>query len=576
MIAGKNKSILNGYKSIYSGAQVDNAVELAALITSIDLENTSSDTLFVNHYYRHIGQSGDKYIQNVIYCYNGEDLLPVNGGGGEDNVQSDWNQNDETAADYIKNRPFYSRSDDTSNYKYDTFMGLQKEGDNIVFTWFDKSYECPIISEKGLAVCQLDSGSFGNAALASEPIGSVDDDIFVYGGVEFKNYYEYFPSLFPSNLTNVSEQLSIIVNDNEYLCPLNYFEDDNVFICGATTNEEIGSYPFLLKFLINDSGEYLVLYTFEPTNKITISLPKDEVVYLDSKYIKDMYYTKENVVSKKTNYLQIYAKYSDIQNDSEGFITYNTKSYQTHSNEIMSLVDNDEAFVGKGYTKKSDDLTQTYVAIGLNFNNDTSYIDIGTNLGCMFSSCYELNEILPEKVTFLYNEKEYECSRTVLKYSTTDFYIYGNLSFLSEDVIDFFGLTVEDTGEPFIFCSNFELIFSGDSGCSFIGKEPFKSGSMFAIYTKGEEESVKTIDKKYLPKDTTYVITLKTGDWGGNVQTISVIGLQKDDNVFVSPAGDPTAYANAGIWCSKQNKNSLTFTCSTTPSADIKVNLLIR
>ena len=33
-------------------------------------------------------------------------VLSVSGGGGS--VQPDWNQNDETAADYVKNRPFYT------------------------------------------------------------------------------------------------------------------------------------------------------------------------------------------------------------------------------------------------------------------------------------------------------------------------------------------------------------------------------------------------------------------------------------------------------------------------------------
>ena len=48
----------------------------------------------------------------------GKDLQPVTrmefflkaygGGGSGGGAQPDWNQNDETAADYIKNRPFYT------------------------------------------------------------------------------------------------------------------------------------------------------------------------------------------------------------------------------------------------------------------------------------------------------------------------------------------------------------------------------------------------------------------------------------------------------------------------------------
>ena len=35
-------------------------------------------------------------------------VLSISGGGGGGGVQPDWNQNDETAADYVKNRPFYT------------------------------------------------------------------------------------------------------------------------------------------------------------------------------------------------------------------------------------------------------------------------------------------------------------------------------------------------------------------------------------------------------------------------------------------------------------------------------------
>ena len=35
-------------------------------------------------------------------------VLSVSGGGGGGGVQPDWNQNDSTAADYVKNRPFYT------------------------------------------------------------------------------------------------------------------------------------------------------------------------------------------------------------------------------------------------------------------------------------------------------------------------------------------------------------------------------------------------------------------------------------------------------------------------------------
>ena len=44
---------------------------------------------------------------NAIIEANGEIKRCPSSGGG-DSVQPDWNQNDETATDYVKNRPFYT------------------------------------------------------------------------------------------------------------------------------------------------------------------------------------------------------------------------------------------------------------------------------------------------------------------------------------------------------------------------------------------------------------------------------------------------------------------------------------
>ena len=67
-------------------------------------------------------------------------------------------------------------------------------------------------------------------------------------------------------------------------------------------------------------------------------------------------------------------------------------------------------------------------------------------------------------------------------------------------------------------------------------------------------------------------ITLTAADWSSNTQTVTVTGMTATGVVLVSP--DPTdqsAYTSAGIICTTQAADSLTFTCSTTPSADIDV-----
>ena len=71
-------------------------------------------------------------------------------------------------------------------------------------------------------------------------------------------------------------------------------------------------------------------------------------------------------------------------------------------------------------------------------------------------------------------------------------------------------------------------------------------------------------------------VTLTSAGWSGGSQTVTVTGMTATGVVLVSP--DPTdqsAYTSAGIICTAQAANSLTFTCTSTPSADIDVNVVM-
>jgi len=70
-------------------------------------------------------------------------------------------------------------------------------------------------------------------------------------------------------------------------------------------------------------------------------------------------------------------------------------------------------------------------------------------------------------------------------------------------------------------------------------------------------------------------VTLAVADWSSNTQTITVSGIKADSVVFVSPApASASDYASAGILCTAQAANSLTFSCTTTPSNAITVNVV--
>lgn len=70
--------------------------------------------------------------------------------------------------------------------------------------------------------------------------------------------------------------------------------------------------------------------------------------------------------------------------------------------------------------------------------------------------------------------------------------------------------------------------------------------------------------------------TLAVADWSSNTQTVTVSGVTATNTVFVSPApASASDYAAAGIICTAQGTDSLTFTCTTTPTNAITVNVVI-
>lgn len=75
---------------------------------------------------------------------------------------------------------------------------------------------------------------------------------------------------------------------------------------------------------------------------------------------------------------------------------------------------------------------------------------------------------------------------------------------------------------------------------------------------------------------TSATATLAVNDWSSNTQTVSVQGVSSSNTILVAPAPSSNAdYVSAGILCTTQSTNSLTFTCQTVPSSAITVNIAI-
>lgn len=70
--------------------------------------------------------------------------------------------------------------------------------------------------------------------------------------------------------------------------------------------------------------------------------------------------------------------------------------------------------------------------------------------------------------------------------------------------------------------------------------------------------------------------TLATANWSSNSQTVSVTGVTANNVVYVMAAPASAAeYAAAGVQCTAQASGTLTFTCTTTPSSALTVNIAI-
>lgn len=71
--------------------------------------------------------------------------------------------------------------------------------------------------------------------------------------------------------------------------------------------------------------------------------------------------------------------------------------------------------------------------------------------------------------------------------------------------------------------------------------------------------------------------TISVANWNATTTcTKSVTGVTSSNGVIVTPApASISTWTSNGVYCSAQGSGTLTFTCSTTPSSDITVNIMI-
>lgn len=71
-------------------------------------------------------------------------------------------------------------------------------------------------------------------------------------------------------------------------------------------------------------------------------------------------------------------------------------------------------------------------------------------------------------------------------------------------------------------------------------------------------------------------VTLAAASWSGGSQTVTATGVTASNTVIIGAAPASQAeYSTSGVLCTAQAADSLTFTCTSTPSNDLTVNVII-
>ena len=71
-------------------------------------------------------------------------------------------------------------------------------------------------------------------------------------------------------------------------------------------------------------------------------------------------------------------------------------------------------------------------------------------------------------------------------------------------------------------------------------------------------------------------VTLPAADWSGSAQTVTATGVTASNTVIVGAApASASEYNTCGVICTAQGADSLSFSCSTTPTNDLTVNVIL-
>ena len=119
------------------------------------------------------------------------------------------------------------------------------------------------------------------------------------------------------------------------------------------------------------------------------------------------------------------------------------------------------------------------------------------------------------------------------------------------------------------------VIFDNKISASKISFTPGATG----LTAKNVQDAIEEVNEKIPSAPKSVSITLPASAWSSNAQTVTVQGVLADESAqLIQPMpaiASQNAYISAGVICSGQAANQLTFTCSTTPTEDISLYVVL-
>ena len=146
-----------------------------------------------------------RVVDNVGFNVKKQDIPGGGSGSGQPLATPDYLQNDETAADYIKNRPFYTTDPVETELVNGTFAftspreGLYVNGDISIELTEGETYKASIDGVEYETVCQNYNGALY--------IGSIE--ILTGGTPEYPFVYTSMDGMFATNIEGVSHEIVI-------------------------------------------------------------------------------------------------------------------------------------------------------------------------------------------------------------------------------------------------------------------------------------------------------------------------------------------------------------------------------